>query len=439
MVTLLILFMLLVLVAKIPKKMVQENIVESQEAFWNNRKISQKVNKVDKVLLHAYGDAMMLNVIYLIDPENPIESVIEAKFYSVMEDDVLSNDIQELVEDNAEGKLEGNMQYIRYWHGYITILRPLLAFLNLQQIYVLNACVLAILTVSLIIILIKKKQIALTVSFIIGLVMCSAFMVPLCLEYTSTFLIMLIVSIIAVLIEKNDKNDKKLNILFFITGMLTCYLDFLTTEIITIFIPVIMVLIIRYKDKRITNLKQGLKFVCKACFLWLISYVGMWLAKWILASIILKINAFEYVVDYAMKRVNGEENGITKQVLLLNAIPKNLFALYPFNMQKDKLKLIIVPIVLLITEIIIIRKKDIKKLWISLLLILIAVIPYARYLLLSNHSYWHYFFTFRIQIITIMGLILAMIYSCDWNIIKTKFEKKRKKKDGVNNINTCTK
>ena len=423
-VTLLILFTLLVLAAKIPRENIQENIMESQQAFTNNQQLEKKVKKFDKTLLHAYADAILLNIIYCIDSENPVESVMEAKYYSKFENDLISNNIQELIEDNGKWELKGNVQYMRYWHGSISIIRPLLTILNLQQIYRLNAVILLVLAIILIIYLIKKKQKNVAIALIVGFVMCSVFIVPFSLEYTWMFLLMLITSILAIKIEKSDK---KLNILFFIIGIITCYLDFLTTEIITILVPVIIVLMIRYQENRITNFKQGFQFVLRSCLLWFISYVAMWFAKWILASVILRINALEYVKNNAMLRINGEIADISKQMLPLEAIVRNFFALYPFNMIENKIQLIILPVILFIIEIIFIRKKDRKELWISALLLLIATIPYIRYMVLANHSYYHSFFNFRSQLRTIISLILAMISSFDEKLVKKeiKFRKKR--------------
>lgn len=448
--TLTILFCLLSITAKIPRKATKENIRESHYALKTTQEVYEKVKRRDYTFLHIAADKTLLNIIYCIDSDNAIESVMEARFYSrkkELVDNFSMYDERDLsinkstpytnLEKIVDNELEGNEQYLRYWHGSMSIVRPLLVFFNLQQIYIINAVILAILIATLIIVLLKKKHIDIAITLIIGLVMCWIFTVPFCLEYIWMFLIMLITSIIAVLIEKKES---KLSALFFITGMLTCYFDFLTTEIITLFIPLTIVLVIRYKDGRISNLKQGIKFIFKLGMLWSISYVVMWFAKWILASIILKINAFEYVKDNAILRVNGSVWGTTKANLPFKAIIKNIFTLFPLNVEKKKIKWIIIPIVLGIIEIIFIRKKNFKKLWISGLLVVIATVPYIRYYILANHSYRHYFFTFRSQIITIMALILAMVYSMDKDILmkEIKFSRKRKN-NGTNNINTSTK
>lgn len=431
--TLLILFVLLVITAQIPKQVIEKNIAKSSEAFRTSQEIEEVIKRRDYTFLHPYADAMLLNIIYCIDTENPVESVMEAKYYIENQKLIISNNLNKLVENNAVG----NTQYLRYWHGSMSIIRPLLVFMNLQQIYVLNAIILTILIIVLVIMLLKRKQKKVAIVFIIGLIMCAIFTVPFCLEYTWMFLVMLIASIIAIKVESNDK---KLNILFMMIGIVSCYLDFLTTEIITLFVPLIILLMIRYKENKITNFKQAIKFVLRLSSFWFVSYVGMWFAKWILASIILHINAFEYVKDNAMLRINGKVLGTTKQSLPFEAIYKNFFALFPINIEKRKIKMIGIPIVFLIIEMILIRKKNIKKLWLSALLLLIAVVPYVRYFILANHSYRHYFFTFRSQIITVMAFILAVIYSIDPKIANRKINFKiRRNQNRTNDINTSIK
>ncbi len=278
---------------------------------------------------------------------------------------------------------------------------------------------LTILTIILITLLFKKKLIALAIAFIISLIMTVAIFVPFCLEYTWTYYIMLIVSILAVI--WND-NKKKRNILFFIAGMLTCFFDFLTTEIITVLVPMIIVLILQIKNKKIINIKQSIIFVIQTLFLWGISYTAMWFAKWMIASFVLKINAFDYVIEQARFRIDGQVLGKNEK-LFWEAIKRNLTTLYLFDSERNLSKGLII---LLIVEIILIRKKDMKKLWLSSILLMIGIIPYIRYSILANHSYMHSFFTFRSQMVTIIALILAMIYSIDFNFWKEQTLKIKK-------------
>ena len=399
----------LTITSKISKTIIEENIKQSTKDFHTSDEVEQVVKRRDYTFKHPYADAMILNIIYCIDTEHPLSSAMEAKYYSERpekkeENKKISYDFEKMIEN----KEVGNTQYLRYWHGYIGIIRILLVFFNLGQIYIFNAIILSVLTIILIVLLIKNKAYALIISFITGLIMCAVNVVPFCLEYTWMFYIMLITSILAVFWKDNIK---RLNTLFFITGILTCFFDFLTTEIITIIVPVLIVLILRVKEKKIKSFKQGIIFVIQSMALWGISYICMWITKWILASIILHINAFEYVISNATERINGEIYAVSAKALPWKAIERNLFTLYPLNTQKNIKKLLIIPICIFIFEVIFIRKKDLKKLWLSGLLLLISIIPY---------------------VITVMAITLAIFCSID-------IEFWRKKINGINNTNPSAK
>lgn len=428
-VTVLILFLLLVVTALIPREKIEDNIRESTETFYydKNKKILEKTEVLGEEQYeyrHIYADAMLLNIIYYIDTSNPIESIMEAKYYSEDGEKQITYDFNKMIDEQHEA----NVQYIRYWHGSMSVIRPLLTFLNLNQIYVLNAIILLIGTIILIIIFIKYNLKELAIAYILGLIMCTAIVVPFCLEYYWTFLIMTIVSILSIILYKKGKN---LNTLFMITGIITCYFDFLSTELITILVPVLIILTISYKENKISNFKNGFKFLIISIIFWCIGYIGMWISKWILASIILKINALDYVINDMLFRINGTGN--PERTILaratnlpLRAVDKNIRTIFPIQFLINQKVLTIVILCIIITEIIFIRKKDIKKLWFSGLLLIISIIPYIRYLILASHSFSHYFFTFRAQIVTIIGIVLAIIYSIDEDIAKIEINRKKK-------------
>lgn len=240
-ITLTVLFSSLVLTSCIPRESIQKNLEESVGFFKQNHGIEELIKRREYSYLHYYADSIILNIIYCLDSNNPIEGVLLAKYYETVLADV-NNDFIEVVEEQKEA----NQQYLRYWHGSMIYLRPLLTLLNIEQIYVLNAILLGGLAIALLIILLKKNK-KLALVYTIAMIMIAFVFVPLCLEYIWTFYIMLIVSIIAIKMEKK----KNLYILFLITGMITCFFDFLTTEIITLFVPILFVLTIRKQEKRL--------------------------------------------------------------------------------------------------------------------------------------------------------------------------------------------
>ena len=388
----------------------------------NEDGIDRIKNKKLYSYIHYYADSLLLNIIYCIDSENAVKSTLWANYYETAKIDVNKDFI-----DAVENKRQANTQYLRYWHGSMLILRPLLTIFNMEQIYLINKIALSILTLVLFIILFRKsKKIAFI--FLLALILVSSWYVAFCIEYSTTFYVMLIASIIAIIIDSKNKDstnnaNSKLLKLSLITGIVTCFVDFLTTEILTLFVPLIFVLAIRKQEGREDTLKNTLQFVIKSCILWFIGYAGMWLAKWVLASIILNINALDYVKDNALLRIYGLQGLNNYEELYGRVIGKNLDTIPLINVinvyiYRWELKLLIA--LILITALFFIDWKNLKKKKFSLVMLFIGIMPYFRYLILANHSYRHAMFTFRDQIITIMAILFVLLDCFNYNLIFKK-------------------
>ena len=402
-------FGLLVLTAKIPKKAIQNNMKESVQFYKDNVGIDRKYGG-QETYLHYYADSILLNIIYNINSEKPVQSVLWSNYYETFKMDINRDFIL-----TVEQEKKANTQYLRYWHGSMVILRPLFVIFNVNQIYALNAVLLWGLAIALFVLLfIRHKKLAFV--YLLALIMATFYIVPKCFEYTWMFYIMFIVSIISILNEKKKKNSW-FYMLFFITGIITCYLDFLTTEIITLFVPMLLVLGIRKKENRIKSFKDVAFFVVISSILWLIGYAGMWLAKWGLAGVILNINPIEYVKENMMHRIYGYFGIMKVGGFDFSAIKRNFWTLYPLvNVENDIAKIWIGASFVLIPTLTI-DWNNLKNKWIAIVYLLIALAPYARYYVLTAHSQSHFFFTYRSQIITIIAVGLIFIECFNYKII----------------------
>ena len=417
--TVTILFSLLILVSKIPKSAIENNLKESANFYTNKEGLEGLFKKPDYEIIHYYADSMLLNIIYHIDENHPVKSVMWANYYETIKMDANDDFINSVCQETP-----ANQEYMRYWHGSMVIIRPILMIFNIEQIYLINKIIMWILAILLLILLfIKNKKLA--VIYIIAMTMIVFPIVPCCLEYTWTFYLMFIVSIIAIFIEK--KGDSHLFNLFFVTGILTCYFDFLSTEIITFLVPVLIVLSIRKKEDRLSSFKEGFLFVLKSCLLWGIAYVLMWFSKWILAGIILNINPIDYVKDNAMLRINGLQGLSSPKEMYMKVLPRNLKLLFPFfNLYTKKYFWQILGLSIFVI-LAFFDWKNIKKKWFSLLMLIIGIMPYVRYLILANHSFRHAFFTYRSQIISIIALALIIENCLNYNLLFKEIKIGKKK------------
>lgn len=421
-IVLFLLITILTIIAKIPTEKVERNLKQAMLYYKENlAEITMIKEDREYSYLHPYADEIILNIIKCLDTEKPLSSVLEARYYTRYKNDMSNLKYIELMANDYEG----NTEYMRYWHGSIIFIKPLLILFTLEEIYIINAVILGILLIILISMLIKKGFLGIAISFIIAIIMSAIWYVPFTFEYIWNFYIMIIASIISIIIETKHSENKNEKIfkLFLIVGMLTCFFDFLTTEILTFLVPITMIFAMRMKKNEIKSLKEEIIFLIKCSIIWLIGYGGMWICKWILSSIVLNINAIDYVKENLLYRINGKVREFTKLELIFNAVKRNFLTLYPINLVKDKIIILLTIIVMCYICVLILQRRDKKEIKYIIILSLIAIVPYIRYIVLSQHSYMHSFFTFRSQIPTIMCYNLILINLIKKYIISIKNRK----------------
>lgn len=143
----------------------------------------------------------------------------------------------------------------------------------------------------------------------------------------------------------------------------------------------------------------------KAALSWLLGYCSMWSTKWVISSVVLHQNVMPLVQGHISKRLGGSV-GLSLPEFLIEAIVRNIqrLAFYDYGIYGA----MVVFIMVVVTLIPIYRGKvklreTINKSRISLYIILM-LIPYIRFLILHNHSYGHYCFTYRAQAASILAL-----------------------------------
>ena len=100
----------------------------------------------------------------------------------------------------------------------------------------------------------RSKKLALI--YVIAMIVIAFPIVGISVLYSSMFYLMIIASMIAIKIEQ--KGNDNLYILFFVIGMLTCFFDFLTTELITLYVPILFVLFLRKERDKKFSFKDGI-------------------------------------------------------------------------------------------------------------------------------------------------------------------------------------
>ena len=388
--------------AQVPRSQIREHMEQSAELLCQREVFFRLSEAVKSSTIDRYADSILLSIAWHLDEEDGLKSVLRTAYSTNLDRNENENLLETLRRD-----LPANQQYIRYWHGSAAIVRVFHRFGNLRAMYRFHAVLLTVLLLCLLGILLRHRLFMEAAGLVLSLVMVGVWYVPLSLEYTWTFLLMAVVSIVGVELTLREK-DSRLGALFLVSGMLTSFLDFLTTETLTLLVPLLLVL-------RIQSGRQGKgvdrRRALTACILWATGYVGMWLSKWLLASVVLGENVMPYVWEHIGERVGGALNQ-SLPAMLAGAVTRNLGCLFPlgYGIIGGWAAALLTLAALYVAYVYHRKPEQPQNLPVYLAL---GALPYLRYLVLRNHSWLHCFFTYRAQMATVLA-VWFLLWETTW-------------------------
>ncbi len=433
------LFILMILTSLIPSSVMRKNVQESAdymmdlgEYHYINIKMLKGVNKF------IYTDALMVNTAYSIDNKNPIKSFLLAKknfipgitkiihtntpkgvptaekYLNDKYPESIRYQIIELYDMSHSEEVYESFEYARYWHGYLIFLRPLLVLFNYQQLEILFSAVTIVLALYLLYLVYKRFNIFVALSFLVGMLAMDIFIISSCINAIVCFQIAFIFSIY--LLRKKNLQIEKIPLLFFIIGILTNFIDFLTNPIVTLGIPAIICFLIMREKK--VKLKEMYLIILNSIITWGAGYGLTWVSKWIITDILYNRGVVMNAIKQALVRTGlANEEAVTIEKLycrieryegiycksIISLINCIYFGIYVLKFYKKEDKLL----------------KNVKEVG---PLIVIILLPIVWGMALINHTTVHAFFTYRNNIILIIGIQLAVLIfcnMCDKNIKNT--------------------
>ena len=394
----------IVVISLIPSEKIYENIKKSSLTLLEEGDLL-RCPSYRKIKFDNYTDSLMLNNAYSINNKSPFESAMlvrENYIYGISAEatrDVLGEHIQtkaqvKELEDLINNNPDQSHEYARYWHGYLVYLRPLLLLFDYSKIRIIILIVLIFLILGLLYNLYKLKKITTLISLTIALICVDIQLVFLSLQSMITFVIMLLSS--NILIKKINKN-MNINLFFFIIGGVTCFFDLLTTPLITLGIPLILYLELT-KEKQV---KKIIIDIIKISLSWGIGYLSVCITKWVIVDIFFERNVINTAIQQFFYRSDKTYLNI------LGALIKNL------TYTNLSLFIIISSCYLIF---ILNRKKGSLKVKESIPYFIIMNMPIIWYIILSQHSDMHSFFTYRLLSISFFAIETGTIKLL--NIIK---------------------
>lgn len=408
--------LLLLITGLIPRSMIEDSCRESSVYFQEHELFPYLVEGQFNTRQDNYADCILVNILYHIDGKDLPASLIKASYYNP---EVESVEVS--LTESMQAEQIPNVDYFRYWHGGMVLLRPLFIFTGIQGARAALGVLLLILTGLTVFLLWRQKAKGLAVCYVLGNLIVQAWMCAFCIEYITTFLLMNVV-LIALLVCFPKRKDTE-SLYRHVYGMLcaagvwTCFFDFLTTETLTVTMPILFLLVLRYQKGELDDLRQECKRGMGCLLGWGISYAVTFVTKWLLAVMVLGRQAFMQAMESAGERIGGtvylgnttadpEASGVQR---FFGAIFRNQGSLFPFrdSMGTGAAALSFFGVLFLCFAIVyLFRGKNFDGRAVALCL-LVGAVPYLRYAVLENHAYLHYFFTYRAQLVTVTMLLFV--------------------------------
>ena len=397
---LLILFTTSIIAAfAIPTSFIRKNVIESatqikEEGLWF-KPFGFFLFQIDNMT-----DCLMMNICVSADENNKIKAAMMAEFAQPLNGGIMYHEMANttlMAAEKGRQFIKEHNEYSRYWHGYQIILRPLLCIFNYKQIRIINYIALFSLFSFVLILLYRNAGKAASLSFLATMVVTNAFIIPLALQFSTCFYIAFL-SMIA-LLSKPDiiKNKSKSAVTFFIIGAITSFMDFLTTPILTLGLPLAAAMMADNKGKNAST-----RNITANSMAWFGGYASLWASKWIVASIVTGENMVAGALANAQYRMGGTivfggklmSFGQFFSKITESQQYKTLFVLL----------VIVAALAIVAAAFLLYRKRAYLKPYGWLLVI--AAMPALWFIVLKNHSIQHIFYTWRDWILTIWCVII---------------------------------
>ncbi len=379
----------------LPVEQMQENVRKSLEAFMAEGENPFVLEGYKGSSLDNYTDAIMLgSAVYGEDHGSLPERAMRVSRASGVEDAPMESLALYLKGE----KTEEHTEYARYWHGYLVILKPLLSFFDYMQIRGINGVFILCIIIWIVLELLRKKMWKGVIAYLLAVFSMFPMAIPYSLQFSTVFYIGNIALLLVV--KKNSEWVKKNHYLYFfeIVGMCTSYFDFLTYPLFTFGMPMVMCLILNKE----VQYRKKLQFIINNGIAWGFGYGIMWAGKWLIGSLLTGENLLDSALGVVTFRMSGQ--AYEEKLNRVMAVLRNGYIYFNFIG-------IALAVLVIVWIIVFIYRKHRKVKGMELLpLGLVACMPVLWYLTMANHSYIHYWYTFRALAVSVFALTMIPEY-----------------------------
>ena len=290
------------------------------------------------------------------------------------------------------------VEYSRYWHGYLLLIKPLLCFMDYQAIRILNGIVQLLFVATICFLLYQKKLSAYIPSVVLVYLSLMPVALACSIQFSTCFYIIMASLLVLLLINK-QKLDRFAGLLFLCIGMATSYFDFWTYPIATFGIPICLLLLLMSTS----DLEQKLLQIVKCGIFWCIGFGGFLVSKWVISYLVCGYDFSKILSLLDVRTSMTDASGVVSlyQIEMLNyttflKTPITVLSIYFIGKKMCA------------------NKSD-SDLWNQTLYravlpyLLVALAPVVWFAFAGNHSAIHYSFTNKACAVTLFAVLLSAI------------------------------
>ena len=381
--------MLMVIAYAIPNDIVRENIKESAILMARDGYFRKSIKGTTGADIDNFSLSFTLG-----------ESIFEGK-YSFIEKVMLNPSYEYGVPKyyevlNAANNVPSDQIYIygRYWHGLIFFLKVLHIGFSLDEIRKINIVLQMLLLIGVLWYVLKKMNVFYALTYLLLVVFCQPLTMAYSIPYAALYYVILLFSLLVLKLDKEKISWK----LFFLLGCVVCFVDLLMFPLVALCVPLFLTINLYGK-----NLRDDIKKIIGYSISWSTGYLGLWIIKFLLATLFTDENILKDGFESIYHRLTGYQNAEENWTFVW-ALERNLA-----EYVKEINAWILCGFLVICSFCFVFCRCNFRKNYIAFVNLFIGLYPFVWCMIVQNHSIEHPGSVYRIFTISIMavGFMLA--------------------------------
>lgn len=352
----------------IPTERIEDNINKSFQML-SERPQMPKLPFFGGILnFDTFTDAVMLNMAQTYDSADPVAGALNNR---ICIDEVNNKyDFYNFKPGIVNSSTAETTTYGRYWQGHQVMLRPMLLLFTFKGITIFNLIFCIILFVLVVTTIRKVVSSSFAVWYAVFMILSLFPLAVVSAQFVDCFAISFIAILFLLRVPMLSKDLFTLGLSFFVIGGITVFFDFLTFPLMTLCYPALAICLAK-KDNRNS-------LAASAIIGWGLGYAILWASKWVISYLLVNPDSFYEAITAANCRMVGTCDHPLIVTLILVFLSIMLLAGY-YTSYRNR--------------------------WKFLYILMIGSLPILWFLVLNNHSYVHFFFTWRTLMISVFCIL----------------------------------